>query len=787
MRKLIFFIPFILLAESLLHPDARKNRDHNSLGFGVSGDVAISEGVFYVGQTGSSLNNGSIYIYSSNGIGGLDQEEIMAPIQGELGFDFGYSISVHKDLMIVGAPHRTDLIGKAFLYNKENNGQWSLIKLVQTKKRFATPDFGSEVAIGEHQILIADRNANDGKGVVFTFSKNKETGVWEERNTLSYKYINIDGLFGHSIAIKNNLSIIGSRNGNVAISFKFDSAIQEWEENHIFMPNNNQSGSRFGFSVDLSDDYIIIGAPGYDEKGLVELYKINDDSWENLLTISNPDGIIESYFGAAISIENDKILIGNFNGEKSFLFSKGSGDFVLKSALASPSKNRDGKFGRSLDMVDGKLIIGATYGENAYIYKSNDKMNWVENHSVSSNNREFGISGQKSKCINGKAGDFSCKSIDLLSLITPKDLNGGNNTELNDIWGWIDSTTGKEYALVGLLIGTSFVDVSDPVNPIVLGFLPTTTNGSLWRDMKVYKDHVFVVADNAGNHGVQIFDLTQLRGVTEFTEFSMTYHYDLVGSVHNIAINEETGFAYAVGIGSASKDEYMCGAHIIDINDPANPTYAGCLGDKTTGRYNDGYIHDGQFVIYKGPDSDYYGQEIAFTCNETALGIADVTDKSNLKIISKFEVTNNSKRYIHQGWLSEDQKYFFVNDELNELRGLDNTQNTLIFDLTDLDNPKMLSKYDSGLKTIDHNNYVVGDFLYQSNYSAGLRVLYIKDPIQPTEVAYFDTYSPGNKLDFVGAWGNYPYFNSGTILVSSIEDGLFILKATDGGNMATKT
>ena len=58
-----------------------------------------------------------------------------------------------------------------------------------------------------------------------------------------------------------------------------------------------------------------------------------------------------------------------------------------------------------------------------------------------------------------------------------------------------------------------------------------------------------------------------------------------------------------------------------------NPTYAGCLGDETTGRYSDGYVHDGQFVIYRGPDTDYYGKEIAFTCNETALSIADISDK----------------------------------------------------------------------------------------------------------------------------------------------------------------
>ena len=115
MRKLIFFIPFILFAEGLLHPDSPKNRDHSSLGFGVAGAVAISNGVFYVGQTGSSLNNGSVYIYSPNAIGGLDQDEILAPIQGEIGFDFGFDIDIKNDLMIVGSPHRANIKGRTFL------------------------------------------------------------------------------------------------------------------------------------------------------------------------------------------------------------------------------------------------------------------------------------------------------------------------------------------------------------------------------------------------------------------------------------------------------------------------------------------------------------------------------------------------------------------------------------------------------------------------------------------------------------------------------------------------
>jgi hypothetical protein len=91
MRKIILFIPILLFSSNLMHPDDPKSRNHNSLGFGVTGDVVVSGGVFYVGQTGSSLNNGSIYIYTPNALNGIDQEIIIAPINHELGFDFGSS------------------------------------------------------------------------------------------------------------------------------------------------------------------------------------------------------------------------------------------------------------------------------------------------------------------------------------------------------------------------------------------------------------------------------------------------------------------------------------------------------------------------------------------------------------------------------------------------------------------------------------------------------------------------------------------------------------------------
>ena len=229
----------------------------------------------------------------------------------------------------------------------------------------------------------------------------------------------------------------------------------------------------------------------------------------------------------------------------------------------------------------------------------------------------------------------------------------GNPGNGNDIWGWVDPQTGDAYAILGLDTGTAFIRVSDPENPIILGYLPTHTSASLWRDIKTYQNHAFIVSE-AGGHGMQVFDLNQLRNLNgpNPVTFSETAHYGLFGNSHNIVINEETGYAYAVGC-----DDCSGGLHMINIQEPSNPTYAGCYSD-------DGYTHDSQCVIYNGPDDDYVGREICFSSNEDTVTITDVTNKNNPTTVSINGY--QGAQYTHQGWLTEDHKYFLCNDELDE-------------------------------------------------------------------------------------------------------------------------
>jgi choice-of-anchor B domain-containing protein len=331
----------------------------------------------------------------------------------------------------------------------------------------------------------------------------------------------------------------------------------------------------------------------------------------------------------------------------------------------------------------------------------------------------------------------------------------------NDLWGWFDGQTGKEYALMGLTNGTAFLDISDPEAPIFLGQLPTQTIDSAWRDIKVYRDHAYIVADNAGAHGMQVFDLTRLRGLAAPETFSADVVYGDFGSAHNLAINEDSGFAYAVGTNTCGR-----GLHMIDIRTPINPLFAGCYSIADT--------HDTQCVSYQGPDTDHTGSEICVSSNENHVGIVDVTVKSAPRPLST--ITYPQLGFVHQGWLTEDHRFFLLGDEDDELAFGVPTR-THVFDVSDLDVPAYIFAYEAATRTVDHNLYVLGNRVFEANYESGLRVLEIGNlaNTELMEIAFFDTFPAGDGDGFAGAWSVYPYLPSGIIIVSDRTNGLFIL------------
>jgi choice-of-anchor B domain-containing protein len=364
-------------------------------------------------------------------------------------------------------------------------------------------------------------------------------------------------------------------------------------------------------------------------------------------------------------------------------------------------------------------------------------------------------------------------NMSLLSRVTLNQLGGGLGSSLH---GWVDPQTKREYAIMGRTTGTSFIDITDPRRPVVVANMAPVAGSSFtsWREPKVYQNHVYIGVDGT-NHAMQVMDLTRLRTYAGSTmNVAPDSLYTNVTRIHTLAINPDSGFLYAAGTNLASG-----GLHVIDVRDPANPVAAANWS-------SDGYTHEAQVITYRGPDAEHVGKELSFSSNGRASStsdtftIVDVSNKSNLRRVSSR--TYPQSGYIHQGWLTEDQRYYFVNDELDETGNLTGGKvRTHLFDVSDLDAPVYRGFFEQA-GGIDHNLYVKGDLLFQSNYTTGLRVFKIGDleSNNPAdwlrEIGYYDTYGASDGVTFNGAWNNYPYFPSGNIAISDIDGGLFVVK-----------
>ncbi|HEX6022853.1 MAG TPA: choice-of-anchor B family protein [Solirubrobacter sp.] len=383
-------------------------------------------------------------------------------------------------------------------------------------------------------------------------------------------------------------------------------------------------------------------------------------------------------------------------------------------------------------------------------------------------------------CVSGKAREFACQNIDLLAHLPLASIGGGEIG--NDMWGWKDPLTRREYALVGKTNGTAFVDITQPRKPVYLGQLPTqsTAGGIFWRDIKVYKNHAFVVSENTG-HGMQVFDLTRLRNVSNApATFTADAVYTGVSNTHNLDINEDSGFAYLVGTNTCGSGNENGGLHMVDIREPKSPRFAGCA-TVPAGQPNNNYVHDTQCVNYRGPDKRFRGREICFGSNENAVVIYDVTDKSNPVVLS--QTTYPTAVYTHQGWLTPDSKWFVFNDEGDE-EGFGGAptvgrQTTYILNVEDLVKTGEVRASPNNTTSIDHNLYMPGDgYIYESNYTSGLRIFTEKSVPggKLQEVAWFDLYPENDNASFEGGtWSNYAWFDHGVVGVNSIDRGLFLL------------
>jgi choice-of-anchor B domain-containing protein len=762
------------------------------------GSLAVGGDEVLVGSARSGSAAGEIYRYTRSADGAWVESARLRASDGMAGDNFGRAMALHGALLVVGATGHANTTGAGYVFERDTQGNWAERGRLMPEDAVEGMAFGRAMGVAGDFVLMAAAGRNKQTGAVYVFRN--QGGAWKQHSMFSAAETVEGDLFGLSLAADGEWAVVGSpvrEKGTGAVYlFKYDPATDAWTEHTELQVDGLEENAQFGAALMLTQGYLFVGAPGVKGfTGAVYMFHYDSESgiWQPMPTLVPFDSMSRLGFGAAFGANENQVLVGaqganNFGGIVYVLSGDSQSQVWTGASKLRGSTTESGHGFGSFVAVNGNVAAvgspGADGGEGiATIFERRaDTGVWEEKNIVYTEIVGMdAITGAKVDCSDGKAQSFQCQKVDLLSFLPVQEMSGKRGTHLNDIWGWTDPTTGKEYALVGRNNGTSFVDVSNPNQPLYVGDLPKTNTSpaSTWRDIKVYKDHAYVVADNAAEHGMQVFDLRQLRDVKPAdmpVTFEPTARYTNIHSAHNVVINEETGFAYTVGNSSGGE---TCGGglHMIDIREPAQPTFAGCFSDPTTGRASTGYSHDAQCVVYRGPDTEYQGKEICLGSNETALSIADVSDKKNPKAISRASYPNVG--YSHQGWLTEDQRHFLMNDELDESAGSVPTTRTLIWDVQDLDDPQLIKEFQHSVQAIDHNLYIKGNLVYESNYLSGLRILDITDVENPIEWGHFDTTPTEDGNNFGGSWSNYPYFKSGIVVLTSMYEGLFVIKARD--------
>lgn len=302
-------------------------------------------------------------------------------------------------------------------------------------------------------------------------------------------------------------------------------------------------------------------------------------------------------------------------------------------------------------------------------------------------------------------------------------------------WGYVDSATGNEYALIcSRPQGVSIVDINT-WPPQEVGFMPSITPNRDAKEVKVYRHWAFVVKEN---EPIQVFNLANVTNPVQVSTIT-----PINSGSHNCWV--EGNYLYVVG------NHGVGGLEIWNITNPANPGVR-------VGQYNTYYYHDIDIRNDTLYAAAIYGQGI---------DVLNISNKANPTFITNWNYPGSGAHNIE---ISPDGQYAFVGDEIGS-----SGQWTRVFEISDIHNVQLISQIVVNPSASVHNSYYKNGFLYVAHYTEGVRIWNVSNPYTPFEVARNDTY-PGGGFGYSGVWNVFPYFPSGKIIASDMQTGLYVFQ-----------
>ncbi len=355
--------------------------------------VAISGDTLFIGASGDNDqadNAGAVYLFERNQ-GGIDNWGQIKKITTDSGSFFGEALAISNDTLLVASPGEGGLQGAVYLFERNQGGadNWGQVTKLTAVDGAASDQFGYSMAISGDTLLIGTVGSGSGARAAYLF--NRQGNLWQQVK----KPIASDGVagdyFGRSVAISNDTLLVGAFQANdlQGVAYLFErnqGGADNWGQIKKITASDGAAGDRFGLSVAISGDTLLVGATGDNGfQGAAYLFERNQsgaDNWGQIKKITAPDGVADDRFGRSVAISDETVLVGasgdnDFEGA-AYLFQRNQGgadNWGQIKKITAPDGVANDQFGRSVAISNDILLIGAYFDNNrqgaAYLFERN--------------------------------------------------------------------------------------------------------------------------------------------------------------------------------------------------------------------------------------------------------------------------------------------------------------------------------------------------------------------------------------------------------------------------------
>ncbi len=331
----------------------------------------------------------------------------------------------------------------------------------------------------------------------------------------------------------------------------------------------------------------------------------------------------------------------------------------------------------------------------------------------------------------------------------------------NSVWGWVSPTRHSEFGILGSGSGTSFIDLSNPLNPKEVDFVAGRRNKCIWREYKTYKNYLYAISDDPTPNSFQIIDMSPLPDSVHVV-YDGT---DIFERGHTLFIDGDKLY-----IGSVKEDVahgHTYSMAVYSLANPEKPLLLRTLDNdfSPVSSVHDMYVRNDTVYASRGFDGMfiYFYDEVA----------------NKFKAINSIEFYKD-KGYNHSSAITKDGGTIVFCDEVPANMAVK------VADISDIQNISIDTTFKSNEGATAHNPYIKDNaHVVIAYYQDGLQIYDISNSKFPVRTGYFDTDTIDgfpNKYDLTGTayhgcWGAYIDLPSGIILASDMQNGLFVLNA----------